>query len=163
MRQQAGQAADVLAVDLDQSKRRRRPAVDLGMGGLDQRALAHAAGAPEQRVVRWQAAGEAASVVEQDLDLPVDPAQEVERHAADRQHRVEPVGPARFSGMPDEGVRGLQVEGWRRRRGGPFQGRGDPLQGLEQAILCPSVEIRHRHPHLCADDADQARTAGPRP
>ena len=46
--------------------------VDLGVHGLDQRGLAHAACAPEQRVVGRQAAREAQGVLEQDFALAFD-------------------------------------------------------------------------------------------
>ena len=62
-RHQLRQRLDVLAVDLDQLQRRRagrQLGGDRGMHRLDQRALAHAARAPEERVVGRQAGGEAA-------------------------------------------------------------------------------------------------------
>ena len=66
-RHQVGQALDVLAVDLDELQRRRSGAerrVDRGVRGLDQRGLAHAARAPQQRVVGRQAAREALGVLD---------------------------------------------------------------------------------------------------
>ncbi len=57
--------------------------VDRGMHRLDQRALAHAARAPQQRVVGGQPVGEAPRVGEQDVAHPVDPAQQPDLDAAD--------------------------------------------------------------------------------
>ena len=50
--------------------------VDAGVDRLDQRALAHAARAPEEHVVGRQAAGEALGVLEQDVAHPVDALEE---------------------------------------------------------------------------------------
>src|SRR3546814_10673190 len=60
-----GQAFNVFAVNLDQDGAMGRFAVDRAMGGLDQRAFAHAARTPEQGVVGGQAGGKAARIVEQ--------------------------------------------------------------------------------------------------
>ena len=82
---QRRQALDVLAVDLDQleaSGDGRLP-VDRGMRGLDQRRLAHAARAPEQRVVGRQAVGEALGVLDQEIAHPVDAAQKRKIDAVD--------------------------------------------------------------------------------
>ena len=71
---QAGQALDVLAVDLDQLQPVGLLAVDvdIGVSGLHQRRLAHAARAPQQRVVRGQPVGKALGVFDQDVPHPVD-------------------------------------------------------------------------------------------
>ena len=71
---QAGQALDVLAVDLDQLQPVGRLAIDVdaGMRRLDQRRFAHAARAPQQRVVGGQAVGEALGILDQDVAHPVD-------------------------------------------------------------------------------------------
>src|SRR5690606_11711919 len=70
---QAGQAVDVLAVDLDQRERVWALLVDPPVNCLDQRALAHAARAPQERVVGRPTGGEALRVVEQDVAYPLDP------------------------------------------------------------------------------------------
>ena len=121
--QQARQALDVLAVDLDQHQAIGRSLVEPGVDRLDQRALAHAAGTPQQRVVGRQAVGEAARVLEQRLGHPLDAAQQVERHAGDPRHRPQPLAPR----LPDEGVGCIEVDTQSGGGGGPLQRRGDPL------------------------------------
>ena len=77
---------------------------------LHQRGFAHAARAPQHRVVGRQAAGEAQRVVEQDRLLPAPPPAAGDIHARHRGHRHQ----VRRRGMPDEGVGRSQVH----RRGG---------------------------------------------
>ena len=89
-RHQLGQRLDVLAVDLDQLERRGRSAcVEAGMDRLDQRALAHAARAPQQRVVGRQAAREALGVLEQDVAQPVDALEQVDLDPVDLGDRLQ--------------------------------------------------------------------------
>ena len=57
--------------------------VDPGMDGLDERALAHAARAPQQRIVGRQARGEPLGVLEQDVADPVDALEEVQLDPVD--------------------------------------------------------------------------------
>ena len=57
--EQVGQGLDVLAMDLDEDQRLAMLVADLRVDRLDDGALAGAARAPEQGVVRRQAAGEA--------------------------------------------------------------------------------------------------------
>ena len=73
------------------------------MRGLDQRGLAHAARAPQQRVVGGQAVGEALGVLDQDVAHPVDALEQAEVDPADARHRRQP--PVR---VPDKGVRGAE-------------------------------------------------------
>ena len=98
---QRRQAFDVLAVNLDQLQPVGRLAigVDAGMRGLDQRRFAHAARAPQQRVVGGQAIGEALGVLDQDVAHPVDALEQAEIDAADARHRREPA-----VRMPDKGI-----------------------------------------------------------
>ena len=129
---QGRQALDVLAMNLDQLQAIGRLAVDIdaGMRRLDQRRLAHAARAPEQRVVGGQAVGEAFGVLDQDVAHPVDPLEQAEIDAADARHRRQP-----SVGMPDEGVGGCQTtqapsaegEAAERWRGDRFQCARDAL------------------------------------
>ena len=77
--------------------RRAELPAHLGVRRLDQRRLAHAARAPQQRVVGGQAAGEAARVVEQLLGGAVDALEQAERLAVDVRRRAGrlPARPAR--------------------------------------------------------------------
>ncbi len=63
-----------------------RPLVDAGVHGLHQRRLAHAARAPQQRVVGGQAGGEALGVLGQDVAHPVDALEQRQLDAADMRH-----------------------------------------------------------------------------
>ena len=76
-------------------------AAHLGVRRLDERRLAHAARAPQQRVVGGQALGEAARVVEQLLGGAVDALEQAERLAVDVRHGQEGLGRC----LPDEGLR----------------------------------------------------------
>ena len=90
-RHQDGQAVDVLAVNFDQLQRRQAPAaqpgVDVGVGGLDERGFAHAARAPQQRVVGGKSPRETLGVVGQKIAQPVDAAQQRHLDAIDLAHR----------------------------------------------------------------------------
>lgn len=109
--------------------------VHLGMACLHQRALAHAARAPQECIVGGQAAREAQRVVEKLIARAVDALQQANLHAADPRHRFEPLGIS----MPDEGVGGIEV-----RTGGA---RGShALQGLRDAGK-DGAEIVHRMCH----------------
>ncbi len=128
--EQEGQAVDVLAVDLDQGEAAGRGQVDPALDRLDQRALAHAAGTPQQGIVGGQAAGEALGVGEQDVAHPVDADQQLERHRRDLGHGAQ-LAPAR---LPDEGVPGLQIDPGRRWRCQPLDRAHQPLQGCQQLL-----------------------------
>jgi hypothetical protein len=66
MRKQTRQRADILAMNLDELQRARaRRAAYLAMHGSDQRAFAHAARTPQQRVVGGQPRGETLRIAEQ--------------------------------------------------------------------------------------------------
>ena len=87
-------------------------AIDRRMRRLDQRRLAHAARAPQQRIVGGQAAGEALGVLDQKIAHPVDPAQDRNVDAVDARN-----GRQRAAvGAPDEGLGRLEI-GLRRGRG----------------------------------------------
>ena len=128
--QQARQAGDVLAVDLDQGQGGMpglgRAVVDLGVHRLDQGALAHAAGAPEQGVVGRQAFGEAAGVLQQGRLLALDALQQPDLDPVDPGHRLQEVA----LGVPDEGIGGVE-------RG---QGRGQGCQALEGVGNAPQQQ-----------------------
>ena len=111
---QRRQALDVLAMDLDQLEAAGdlALAVDRGVRRLDQRRLAHAARAPQKRIVGGQAAREALGVLDQKVAHPVDPAQE---------RKVDPVDARDWRerarvGAPDEGLGRVEI-GLRRGRG----------------------------------------------
>ncbi len=106
--------------------------------GLHQRRLAHAARAPEQRVVGGQAVGEALGVLDQDVAHPVDALEQAKVDAADARHRRKA-----SVRMPDKGVGGAERLRARRRRrgrgkvaGDGFQRGCDPLGGgvVERAL-----------------------------
>ena len=124
---QRGQALDVLAVDLDQLQPVGGLAVgiDAGMRSLHQRGLAHAARAPQQRIVGGQAVGEALGVLDQDVAHPVDALEQEEVDAADALDLGQP--PVR---VPDKGV-GI-IERFV-RRGGRRVRRKVGRNGLQRA------------------------------
>ena len=101
-------------MDLDQFQAPRdlALAVDRGVRSLDQRRLAHAARAPEQRIVGGKGAGEALGVLDQKVAHPVDPAKERDVDTVDARDGREG---ARV-GAPDEGLGGVEI--------GPVRGRG---------------------------------------
>ena len=99
-------------------------AVDRGVRRLDQRRLAHAARAPQQRVVGGQPAREAAGVLDQKIAHPVDAAQEREIDAVDARDGGE--RPA--LGAPDEGLRRLEIRRRRMRGREPLERVGDAAE-----------------------------------
>ena len=145
--EQRGQRGEVLAMDLDQRQAgpASRPAglVDRRVHRLDQRALAGAAGAPQQRVVGGQAVGKAPGVVEQDVAGAVDALEQRQVDPAHHRHRLEPFA----LDMPDEGGAMLGIARGTRRRHHPLERVGDPPQERQH------VGIAHR-------DARVGRAAG---
>ncbi len=95
--------------------------VDIGVRGLHQRGLAHAARAPKQRVVGGQAAGESRRVLEQRVAHPVDAAQQDDVDPVDLPDRLKRAR----TGVPNEGVRFGEIRRGRRRRGQTLQRIGD--------------------------------------
>ena len=91
---------DELEIGLGLGAAEPQLAAHLGVRRLHQRRLAHAARAPQQRVVGGQAQGEAARVVEQLLGRAVDALEQAERLAVDVRHGQEAFG----RGLPDEGL-----------------------------------------------------------
>jgi hypothetical protein len=128
-RHQLRQALDILAVDFDELERAasavvRERGVDRGVRGLDQRRLAHAARAPQQRVVGGQAFGEALGIFHQHVAHAVDALEQRHLDAVDAFDRRQP--PA--VGVPDESVRAGKIgEGGVARRQ-PLKRRGDAFQ-----------------------------------
>src|SRR5882757_4685840 len=123
--EQRRQRGDVLAVDLDQRQRSRRPAhlaVHVGVDGLHDRALAGAARAPQQRVVGRQPLGETPRVLEQGLLLAVDAHQQVELDPVDLGDGFHAVA----GRMPDIGFGRCDV-------GTCGGGRGEPVERFYDA------------------------------
>ncbi len=130
MAEEAGQGVDVLAVDLDQLEA-REAGIDGTMHGLDQGALAHAAGAPEQRIVGGQAAREAFRVGQEGVAAAVDALEKRQRHPVDAPDRRKSPG----LGLIDEGIGGREI-GHRRPDGPkPLQRLGDSLDQSRERFL----------------------------
>gem|GEM_PF-2592873 len=168
-RHQGRQALDVLAVDLHQLQRAGtvagQPHVGLGVDGLDEGGLAHAARAPQQGVVGGQAAGEALGVLRQHVAHAVDAAQKDEIDPVDLRNGVE----SGRGGMPDEGVRRIEIG---RRRGGrsdSLEGVGDPRQRRQQGVrvravggrLCGHSSACHSSLDLCLRARGGSRRPAP--
>ena len=117
-------------MNLDQ-RQARSATVDLGVHRLDQGTLAHAAGAPQERIVGRQAGGEAVRVVEQNVAHPVDSAQQGQRHPAHLGDRMQAV----MLRLPDEGGRGLKVVDRGRCRGQPLQRLGDAVELAAKVVV----------------------------
>ena len=142
-RHQLRQGLDLLAVDLDQLETAPELAVDRGMDRLDERALAHAAGPPEQRIVGRQAGREAPGVLEQDVANSIDSLQEIEIDPVDLRDLAQAIA----GGVPDKGGMGTQVRHRRRRADQAFQSRGNPFQPLENPLIrlaCHMVHLKGR-------------------
>ena len=86
---------------------------DRGMRRLDQRRFAHAARAPQQRIIGRQAAGEALGIFDQEVAHAVDALEERHVDTVDAANRREL---AAFR-VPDEGLGGGEIERRRRRPG----------------------------------------------
>ena len=115
-----------ISISLSARCRLPRTIVDRGMHRLDQRRLAHAARAPEQRIVGRQAAREALGILHQRVAHAVDALEQRHLHAVDARDRNQP----RALGMPDEGVGAAEIGhcGWTRRE--PLQRVGDARKRL---------------------------------
>ena len=100
MAEEAGQGVDVLPVDLDQLQAR-----EAAVNGLDQRALAHAACAPQERVIGGKAPGETLGIRQEHVAAAVDALEERQRHPIDRPDRQKGPGVR----LENEGIGGLKV------------------------------------------------------
>ena len=123
-------------------------AVDRGVRRLDQRRLAHAARAPQQRIVGGERAGEAAGVLDQEIAHPVDAAQERDVDPVDALNRRQRAA----VGAPDERFRRVEIGRGRGRRREPVERVGDAGEegvgsGLEAGNLWNSA--RWRREALC--------------
>ena len=133
------------------ARARGRILVDRGMRRLDERALAGAAGAPQQDIVGRQAGGEPLGVVEQDVADPVDAAQQADLDAVDLVDRLEPAA----VGVPDESVARVEIGGAALPRREPLQRIGNAMEERQQ------IGIGHRQiwgpaPAWTAADASTA-------
>ncbi len=138
-RHQRGQAVDILAVDFDQLERSGlavacEGGIDAGMCGLHQRRLAHAAGAPEQRVVGGQALCKALGILHQHVPDAVDAFEQRHLDAVDARNRSKPA-----IRVPHESISGAKVGQGRALRGQPFKRGGD---ALEQVALAGGTGAR---------------------
>ena len=98
---QAGQGGQVFPVNFDQHEFAVGLGRDGAVYGLHQRALAHAARAPQKSVIRRVALGEAAGIVEQGIPRPVNSYQLFDIQPVYFGHRLEPSG----FGMPCKRIR----------------------------------------------------------
>ena len=131
-RHQFGQALDVLAVDLDELQGSALTlacelGVDRRVRGLHQRRLAHAAGAPQKRVVGRQAAREALGVLDQRIADAVDALKQRHLDAVDARHRHQ--SPVR---MPNESVGCVEIGRGLSRRREALQRHGDALEHVRR-------------------------------
>ena len=113
-------------MDLDEFEPR-----DLAVHGLDQRALAHAARAPKQRIVGGKPARESRGVGEQRIARGVDALEQRERHAVDGSDRQE----ALRLGLPDKGIACGEIGPLGLARTKPLDGAGDPLEKAGKGFL----------------------------
>src|SRR5262245_52775928 len=119
VRKEMRKRPDVLAMNLDELE-----VLYLAMHCLDERALAHAACAPQQCIVGGKPAGEALGVCEQRIAHAVDAFEQREWHAVDIGDRNE----ASRLGMPDEGVARRKIRRLGLLRAEPLDGTGDPFE-----------------------------------
>jgi hypothetical protein len=105
-------------MDLDELK-----PLDLAMHGLDERALAHAACAPQQRIVGGQPPREALRVGKERIAHAVDALEQRKRHAVDIGNGQEGLR----LGLPHEGVACLEVGRLGLVRAKSLDRPGDPL------------------------------------
>jgi hypothetical protein len=115
-------------------------AVDGRMHGLDQRRLAHAAGAPEQRIIGRQSAREPLRVLDQSVAHAIDALEQRHVDAIDVLDRREPT-PLR---MPHEGVGRGEIRRRRRARSEPFDRLGNASKCVALAGRAAGVRFAHR-------------------
>ena len=153
------QALDVLAMDLDQFQAPGDLAlsVDRGVRSLDQRRLAHAARAPEQRIVGGKGAREALGVLDQKVAHPVDPAQERDIDAVDVRNRREG---ARV-GAPDEGLGRVEIGFVRGSGREAIERLGDAAEevGLALERRQGMIQFEGEAPWLCHKEGPSSRVA----
>ena len=111
------------------------------MRGLHQRRLAHAARAPQQRIVGRQALGEALGILDQHVAHAVDALEQRHLDAVDARDRREPASVR----LPDEGVGAGQIGHGRALRRQPLERGGDAREhvgvaGARARLSC--LELR---------------------
>ena len=144
-RHQIRQRLDVLAMNFDELEPGGgMRGADRRMGGLDQRGFAHAARAPQQRVVGRQAAREALGILDQKIAHPVDALEQRHVDTVDAAHR------ARACGLPDarRRPRRRQNRAPRRGRRQPLQRAGDPLQDFGRRRRWTGSRLQRRRRRL---------------
>src|SRR5262245_48246740 len=134
MAKRARQGSEVLAMDFHELE----PG-DLAMDCLDQRTLAHAASAPQQRVVGGKALSEAERVGEERIAHAVDALEQRQLHAVDVGYRLK----APALGLPDEGLGGGEIgpsrpEALQRARN-PLQNAGEGLLKVHVAPVAKPI------------------------
>ena len=112
----------------------RMRGVDRGVRRLDQRRLAHAARAPEQRVVGRQAAREALGVLDQNVAHPVDALEQRHLDAVDAR------APARAAA-----ARGCQTKASAAAKSGAAGGGGASRSSASAMRASRAAERRRRH------------------
>ena len=122
MRSRCGQAVDILAMNFDQHQPVRcfTAAIDFFMHRFDQAGLAHAARAPQQRIVGGKAGGEMPCVGQQGVTLVLHAFQQAQIDMGDMRHGDQPA----LRRLPDKGVALGQLAGDGSRRQ-PLQRIGD--------------------------------------
>ena len=108
---------------------------DRRMSRLDQRRFAHAARAPQQRIVRRQAAGKAFGVLHQEIAHPVDAFEQRHLDPVDAAHGGEPAALR----VPDERFGCGKIRRRRCRRRQTFQRCGDPAEDFAFAVAGQSL------------------------
>src|SRR5262249_47968853 len=126
VRKEMRKRSDVFAMNLDELE-----ALHYAMHRLDQRALAHAACAPQQRIVGRKPAGETLCVGEQRIAHAVDALEQREGHAVDIGNRNE----ASRLGMPGEGVACREVRRFGLLRAKALDGPSDPFEHTRERFL----------------------------
>jgi hypothetical protein len=111
------------------------------MHGLDERGFAHAAGAPEKRVVGREALCEALRIAEENIASLVDAAQQPDIDPIDARNRDKRRGPS----GENERVGGAEIAGRGcaseplKRGGDPFQRLGGVIAGKLWAVFCSRI------------------------
>jgi hypothetical protein len=100
------------------------------MDRLHQRGFAHAARAPQQRIIGGQPPGETLGVLHQQIAHQINAPQQGDIHPVHPGHRREAAG----CRMPDKGVRRIEIDRSRGLGSQPVKGAGDALEGGEQGL-----------------------------
>ena len=127
-RHQRGQAVDIFAVNFDQLERPGlavacEGAIDFGVRGFHQRRLAHAAGAPEQRIVGGQALRKALGVLHEHVPDAIDALEQRHLDAVDARDWSKT-----SIRVPDKSICSVEVGQGRALRGQPFKRGGNALE-----------------------------------